>query len=354
MKAGKKVEVLWVDDEDRGEDVKNLEYESRGRLKVLVVHPNDLNKKLDKLKTEGVIPDIFLVDFFLDQVKGKNNERFNQRGLAVGGWLREEEPERPIYVLTEKPINNKKGIFTSEAQAAKTFFDKILTFREVQERGHDILYYDALDFRLIRESMRNNLNALFQLLKTPERVKERLKLVLPEELRSGLSSLGSTKRPRGNAIAFAKWVREILLSVPGFIYNELHASTYMGMSIEYFKRKRVSSKLETARYCGVFARTNPPLWWVSELDDILFSNPKAQKTGKTNPWEVAPIVFGIPEEEKTKCTVCDGLFPETVGINLKDDTDLRPVHYRCSIPHPEKKRELYFDEPRGFEVKSSS
>ena len=352
MKGSKSVKVLWVDDEltDRTEDAKNLEY-GRKRLRVSVVHPTELLTVLSKLETREKIADIFLVDYFLDEVPGKNNERYEQRGLAAAGKIRELEPERPIYVVTHKEMEREEGIFASEAQAAKASFNKILTFKELQREGHDILYYDALDFNAIRESPREDLNALFELLKAPKGMKERLRLVLPDELREGLVMPGSIKHPEGNTIAFAKWVREILLSVPGFLYNELRASTYMGMNIDSFNR--VSSKLKRARYSGIFARTNPPLWWVSGLNDIIFSNPKALKSDKTNPWEVAPIVFGIHDKDRSSCSVCKDFFPETVGMNLMNDKDLRPVHYRCTIPHPKKRREPYFDEPRAVEVKSS-
>ncbi|MFZ3060274.1 MAG: hypothetical protein WA102_11135 [Candidatus Methanoperedens sp.] len=349
MKASEKVKVLWIDDEviDHTEDAKNLEGLEKN-LKVSMVHPDNLSSELKRNK----LPDIFLVDYFLDQVSltGTGGVKYDMRGLAAAGKIREVNTERPIYVVTNKETQ-RGGIFVSGAQAANSAFDKKLTFKEVQREGQDILYHDALDYRLIRESPRGNLKVLFKLLQVPVGVQEKLGLVLPDELRKGLSPLGSSKYPEGNPIAFAKWVRQILLRVPGFLYDEIHAATYMGMSIEAFKE--VSSKFKKAKYSGVFARTAPPLWWVSGLTDIIFSKPKAQKIGKVNPWEVAPMVFKIPKTKRAKCAVCNDLFPETVGINLNDDTDLKPVHYRCSKPYLVRKRELYFDEPRVFEIGKS-
>ena len=344
MKANGKVKILWIDDEviDHAEDAKNLMY-ARKKLEVSIIHPTNLDSELRPLKTSNNIPDLFLVDYFLDEVKfeGEGNGKYQHRGLAVAGRLREFEPEHPIYVVTQKDAK-KEGIFFSEAQAVRAVFDKILPFKDLQREGHNILYYDALDYRSIRKSPRRNLGGLFKLLQAPDDLKERLKLVLPEELREGLA-------PYGNTITFAKWVRLVLLDLPGFLYDQLHAATHFGMTVETFKK--ISPKLKGAKYSGAFAKTSPALWWVSKLNDIIFSMPKARKINKTNPWELCPMVFNLPKKMHTKCIVCGDPFPETVGMNLKDDSDLQPVHYRCSIPHPNRRRELYFDEPRCFEIK---
>ncbi len=354
MKCYPEVHVLWVDDDkdDHLDDAKNLECARKG-LCIEMFHPLVLHSKLLKLRNSGEMPDLFLVDYYLDLVANGKNGKFKQRGLSVAGMIREIDPERPIYVITQQETK-VEGIFYSVAQAARECFDRILMFKEIQrEEGPNILYYDALDHRAIRESLRGDLKALFELLQAPDDVTETLKLVLPNELKNGLSAKKSTKHPEGNVIAFARWTREILLRVPGFLYEELYASTHLGMLIDSFRE--ISPRLKKARYSGIFARTSPPLWWVSELNDIVFSNQKAWKIDKTNLWEVAPTVFSTPKEGLAKCEVCGESFPETVGINLKDDKDLKPVHYRCSRPYLQKrKRELYFDEPRGFEVKKIS
>jgi len=351
LKANKKVKILWIDDEvtDHTEDAKNLKY-ARKELEITIIHPTNLDSKLYQLKMSKKIPDLFLVDYFLDEVKFEEGDdgKYAHRGLTVAGKLREIEPEHPVYVVTQKDTK-KEGIFFSEAQAVRAVFDKILTFKEVQREGHNVLYYDALDYRSIRTSPRRNLEVLFDLLQAPDDLKKRLVLVLPEELREGLAASGSAKHPEGNPIAFAKWVQEILLSVPGFLYNELYTATYLGLTIETFKN--LSPKFKKAEYSGSFAKTTPTLWWVSKLSDIIFSMPKARKINKTNPWELSPILFSVSKKMQTKCIVCGDPFPETVGINLKNDSDFEPVHYKCSIPHPNKRRELYFDEPRGFKVK---
>lgn len=347
----KKVEVLWIDDEltDHSEDARNLEHTRKG-LHISMVHPTDFYSRLAELEDKKRMSDLFLVDYFLDMVKSEKGDdgKYEHRGLTVAGKIRELEPERPIYVVTQR-VRKRDGIFVSEAQAAKMSFDRILTFKQVQRDGHDILYYDALDYRLIRESPRNRLNTLFELLKAPELVMERLRLVLPSELRDGLVPSHSAKGSEGNAITFAKWVRETFLSTPGFVYDEIHAATHLGMNVEAFGK--ILPKLKKAKYAGVFHRTNPSYWWISGLDEIVFSKPVARKVAETCPWKVAPVVFKISKREWAKCVVCKGTYPETVGMNRDDEEELRAVHFSCSVPHPKMKRVLYFDEPRQFRKK---
>lgn len=346
----KTVKILWIDDEkERNKDAKNITY-NRKYLRIEVLHPKSkkMKERLVEIENKKNLPDIFLIDYFLDLVPEEiNGEKYHTRALALAGKIRELVPEYPIYVITNKETD-KKGIFFSETQAAKTTFEKILILKDVLREGHNILYYDALDFKRLRESTRNDLSILFELLEAPEDIKERIKLVIPDELKEGLAFPESTEHPEGNAIQFAKWVQYTFLTTPGFVYDKLHAATHMGLNVESFEK--ISPKLNKAKYSGIFSKTNEDVWWVSMLNNIIFSYKKAQKSNKTNPWEVAPIIFNISDKDRSKCAVCGGFFPETVGINLKDEKDLKPVHYKCSRPHPLKRRILYFDESRAFEV----
>lgn len=340
------IKVLWIDD-DSGhiEDARNLE-SVRKSLRVLLLHPCDLDKKLVQYKdSSGTGWDIFLVDYYLNLKVQDNQKRYPYLGLTVAAKIRETFVEHPIYLVTAQMDDGKPRLL-GWAQAVETSFDAILTLTDVQRQGAKI-YYDALDYRSVRQCTRENLEALLELVAAPHGVRGRLKLVLPDELKEGLAPAKSSN-VAGNAIAFTKWVRELLLMTPGFLYDDLHASTYLGIDSETFGR--LSARFGRAKYSGIFSRSTVPLWWVSELDNILFSYKKAQKIRTTNPWEVAPLVFDVSNEHKTKCAMCGGLSPETVGINLQDDDDLRPVHYRCSHPHPKKARKLYFDEPRAFKL----
>lgn len=351
--TNKIVKVLWIDDEhkDHTEDAKNIEHKNKA-LRIEVLHPKEerMKERLLEIKNKTNLPDISLIDYFLDLV-AINGEKYDARALTLAGKIRELIPKYPIYVITEK-VGMKEGIegvYFSEAQAAKATFDKILTFKDVQRHGHDILYYDALDFKRIRESPKEDVNFLFELLGAPDDIKERIELVLPDELKKGLSSPESSEHPVGNAISFARWTQDPFLSMPGFVYNKLYTATYLGMSIKYFEK--ISLKLKKAKYSGIFSRTSVDVWWASKLSNLIFSYKKAQKSKKTNPWEIAPVIFNTPKNGLSRCIVCNGFLPETVGRNVDDYKDLKPVHYRCSKPDYKKERRPYFEESRVFEKK---
>jgi len=343
----REVLIWWIDDDrEHVEEAINLE-KSNENLKVTFMEPKDVTAGLKSLSVEDV-PDLFLVDYFLNR-RGK--EKYQNQGLTMEGTIRENYPEHPVYGFTvamEGEEKELRKIFSEIKQAAEERFDKILNFKDVQRKGNDI-YKDALDHRRIRESERGSLKELFQLIKAPEDVKERLKMILPDELHEGLATKGDMEKPEGNAIAFARWVRESLMTKPGFLYNRLYTATHLGMTEEAFEG--ISGKFGDTKYNGVFHETEPLLWWVCRIDEILFSQDKAKDIENTKPLEVAPEVFEIPEGQRTKCAVCGEKYPETVGLNL-DDEEEQSVHYKCSTVNRDKRGELYFDEPRCFVIKS--
>jgi len=345
MKDKTNISVVWIDDEsqDRTVDAKNIVFK-RKKLHIQVFHPKDnkIDDLIVKLKPDKRIPDLFLVDYFLDQrAEQQTKEKFEARALTIAGRIREKLPEHPIYVVTNYPAK-KEGVFISEAQAANIIFDKLLSLKEVQRYGHDILYFDALDYARIRNSKRNSLEALYSLLEAPECAYSIIESVLPDELKKGIS-------PLGNTISFANWVHNVLAIKPGILYDDIYTATYLGMAVQYLRS--IDEKIIKAVYRGIFSTTNPrPLWWRCAINDILFSSKKAKSSNKTNPWELGPIVFNVPKKYLAKCVVCGHPYPETVGTNIKDDSDIKPVHFKCSLPHPLKKRDLYFDEFRAFSL----
>ncbi len=341
-----KVKALWIDDTDRSEDARNLQNAS---LLVEYIRPENLERKLPiYIKDKNSAPDIYLVDYFLGLISGNNNQKFKYNGLTIAAIIREHYPEYPIYLVTAVEHETADTKLSLWAQAANVSFDEILTLKEVQRNGMNFLYFDAMDFKAIRKATKADIGTLFKLLNAHKNIQEKLALVLPDELRSGLSSGVGTSQ-RGNAIAFAKWVRGTLLVKAGFLYNRLRTATYLGMNIANFNK--IASSFSKALYSGVFSRSHESLWWVSELDLKIFSYAKAQRNLTINPWEIAPSLFKIPNSGTTKCGVCGKRHPETVGVNVDDNQDYRPVHYCCSEPYYNEKREPYFDEPRSFKLR---
>ena len=325
------IKIVWIDDEpSHMEDAKTLE-SKRKDLKIKFISTSNFEDFLKK-QEDGM--DLFLID---DKLRGRSV------GVGIAGKIREKFPEIPMYLFTAYP--EEYGISTALAEAAKSLGDDVLDLKKVQREGHDILYYNAIDYRRIRESPHEEINALLILLKAPDEDCKRIVSALPESLKKGLLT-----RSDGNAIAFAKWVKRNFLKLPGFVYNSLYSATKLGITKKAFQD--LASEFEDARYDGVFAKTGPKLWWDSKLAKIIFqlASEKLRGDDTTDLRKLTTKLFSLDEAKMSKCSVCGEKYPDTVGINKDDEEDYQPVHYKCSEPHPTKTRVLYFEEARQFSM----
>jgi CheY-like chemotaxis protein len=337
--------VLWVDDdtEKRKKEAKLLEQlflEVFGKegLSIEVIHPE---KADSRLRYKQKKPDLFLVDYNLNQIPLEGGDSYPYKGLTIAGMIRDLYPEYPIFVVSQ---DENAEIFREKSQAAKSSFEGQLLHKKLQRVGHHLLYFYARDYRKIREVKDENINEIFRLLKAPLEIQNRIKLVLPDELKHGFD-----KGRAGNSIAFAKWLQEIFITEPGFLYSDIYAATHLGLTVEAFNRiSQENKKFMKARYSGIFSEVNEPLWWVTGLNKLVFSTPKFSRLGIDNTWEIGPKLFNVNENEYAKCAVCGEKYPDIVGINISDSNERKPIHFRCSSSYTDKKRELYFDEYRGF------
>ncbi len=341
------VSVLWVDDANQSENAKNLESDS---MKCECIRPFELEKQLkeNNLKN-GLIPDLFLVDFYLGERDDPDiNEKYPFHGPAVAALIRDRFPEHPIYLVSFHTANGEVKL-SQWAQAAENVADQILNTEFILREGKETLYRDSLDYKTLRalrdDTERGNVDTLLDLLKVPDSNKERIKLILPDELKTGLMRQ-SENNPDGNAISFARWLRGSFLSYPGPLYDQQHTATLLGVNDKGFKK--ISNKFEKALYNGIFSRESAPRWWVSEVNDLVFALDGAQDIKSSDPWIISTKIFNVPETEMSRCAVCNEFFPETIGRNMDNPNENLPVHFKCSKPDNTIRRPLYFDNPRMF------
>jgi hypothetical protein len=339
------VSVLWVDDKDRNEDAKNLASKS---LLVSWCHPQELDNKLHAYVETGHSPDLFLVDFALNQTPDLSKSKYPHNGLTAAAIIREKYPEHPVYLATEQFIKDDTPQLTKWSRATEDTFDCILSVKQLQreQKDNQSLYFDALDYKKIRTQTRHgNLKSLLALLNAPDSALEMIELALPDELRKGLATKTSPEQ-KGNTISFAKWVRGSLTNNPGILYSELYAATLLGVNERGFAR--ISKHFGDDVYSGVFSRAYDTLWWVSALKERLFSFKNARKIKSSDTRLVSQTIFSVQKDQKSKCVVCSELLPDTVGSNIDNPNEVGQVHFKCSIPDPRKRPELYFEGPRVF------
>gem|GEM_PF-2253768 len=341
-----KLQILWVDDEkeDREPDKDKIQKKNEN-LEIKLIHPDDLLEALDQEK-----PDLFLIDFYLNEramVKkssgSKESKKYPYKGLTVDSIIREKFPDIPIYCTSS---HYKELIKEPVYYLIKLTFDRFLDFKDIQDKGDTILYFDAFDYKRIRESQKNDISIIFSLLEAPDEERNKLLLTLPSSLREGLY-----QNLEGNSLILAKWINNILFQNPGILYNELYSATFLGMTLDKFQGIASNEdKINSAKYSGIFSRTNENFWWKSKLLQNVFSFDKISGYPDKSPWIVAPDMLKIPKKSRTRCIVCKKEYPECVGTNLTNSSDNFPVHIRCSEPYLKKRPELYFEEYRGFKT----
>lgn len=336
------VRIVWLDDDPQHEkDAENLS-SARGPLEVIFLRPKEFSGFLDSASIDS--GDLYLID---DKLL-KREDPLPRSGFTYAASVRDRFPEIPIYLFSaERDIS---GIFSGLAEAAGSLADSIIDLKDVLRYGSNFLYYDALDYRAIRNANRNDVNAIYELLKAPEADHRKISLILPSDLKEGLSARDITQENvSGNAVAFAKWARRTLLMLPGLLYDSLYSATKLGMEEELFLEK--ASIFDRAKYAGAFSRSLlNELWWSSGLDAILFDLAEKELDDKstTDVRKISRVYFGLSNDQLPRCAVCDNVYPDTVGLNRYDSTERGPVHYACSAPHPGKVRVLYFDEIREY------
>ena len=348
MKNGT-VTITWIDDDESHEsDAQILQEKMREVSKNVTVsfcHPEAFRKRIEA--KEDI--DLFLVDDILNQHRHKG-QRYKGRGISYIGLIRENYPDIPIYLFSAEPGSK---IYSYLAYISERQAELKLKYPQIQDRGHIILYYDALDYRRIRIAISEGLDKLINLLIPPIVEKEKIRGLLPYILKISEFEGVKTENLAGRPLDFASWVREILLKKPGFLYDLLYSATSIGMTKEAFK-ERIST-FTSALYTGIFSSTTmKKLWWKTSLYDIVVekSREKAEEKGKevtsSDIRKLSVCAFDLKENEIAKCAKCNGDFPDTIGVRPHGDIK-EPVHYRCSKENPNDTKILFFDELRMIE-----
>lgn len=169
--------------------------------------------------------------------------------------------------------------------------------------------------------------------------RSRLKATLPNDLK--VSSLDA-----GAPSTFYRWVKH-LFERPGFLYDELWASTFLGLNEIGFEK--IKGTFDNARYKGIFNNDDEIRWWSNRLTELLF-DAVAPESGEMS-WDIGRKLEGISREDFSRCYNCRKTTPapETVAFLDRESQDKRPMHLGCTILHPSFKRELYFEDVRMME-----
>jgi hypothetical protein len=346
--------ICWIDDNVKHRfDAENLQGKmtlSGKKGKVLFYHPEDFKSVVESEKKV----DLFLIDYYLNRSPNAKGRAYAGKGISFIGLLRENYPDTPIYTFTalprDKTSTDLTHILEKEAEARPDF-------ARIQGSGHEFLYYDTLDYGIIRKTVPKGAAKLIDLLKPPPIEKEKIASLLPHILKTSEFMGVESQNIAGRSLDYASWVRNVLLATPGFLYNKLYSATAVGMISDAFQERL--TEFNSALYRGLFAQSlQETLWWKITLFESV--NKKAQdRAEKEKPIEdralsdvkrLATYAFELKEDEIATCSVCNKRYPDTVGTEV-DNGEMVPVHYRCSNEDPAAVKTLFFDDLRIVKTK---
>jgi len=221
-------------------------------------------------------PDLLLIDFRFDLPGG---EGFYYDGYVLTTGLRNIFNEIPILIFTRKDIFN-----------IQKFPDNIVDIADGVIFKSDFIQNDdlylcrfhtiILGYKKMSKVATRNWEALVNLLKAPA---------------GSINDLLNSNKPNlqdgsWKVIDSANWIRKTLFKYPGILLDELHASTFLGISITAFNENK--ELFSEAVFSGVFS-SDRILYWKSELRNLAV---KFMQTHEIN----LPIQIGFSKAyEKT-------------------------------------------------------
>ena len=320
------IRIVLIDDSELDRDLLSEKVRSLGNLDVSAIPP-PIDLDLSAILHAGA--DLFMVDYELDTLQPDGSVA-NYRGMTLAARLREIVPEFPVVLLTRPDLPA-----WSSAQRVATFggsFDSILYKEDIVNQPDKTLNdLNSLveGYRVLRESAERSVDALLDLLGTDDPGREKALQATP---------------PSDNwaAVEAATWIRSVLLSYPGVLYDSKYSATALGISFDSFEQPLVLNLLRGAEYHGPFAREKRR-WWRHGLFGIAASLCRGSNSGLGLVGEfrvVASEVLGL--QLQPSMDVETGIAPaDTVCYILNV-----PVRIESSLPYKPDARPPAMDEAR--------
>lgn len=317
--------VFWIDDNPlRVKEARNLEERLKIKVKFIDVKGKDLPGELKCVLSQDE-PDLILMDHMLRDV----NDGVFDRGSTATEVIREKWTDCPIVCITAIPL---KDIDIHKQSIYEDIFelDKISSYDST-------LISIAASFQTLKESRPTDIDDFIALLKAPGDEYDRLKSVLPITLKDKESYTDKSL-----LISISRWVRQMLIKKPGFLYDRLWTSTLLGIKEESFSK--VEHLFTEAKYSGIFADKGNERWWQSKLREIMYSI--FPDSNLIYPWELGRKFSELTGSDFSKCYASGEDYPETVAY-IDDSSGKRvPMRLRFTVSHPDFEKTLFFEEIR--------
>jgi hypothetical protein len=270
--------IIYIDDQaDDGKAERYRERLARSEdIHCVLVPPPKYITGIGEIEVsdEGSIvdnpPSLFLVDQDLMSV--------DYYGSTLVAQIRSQFPEYPIVIITRRTVLKNLGPEKSRqlVEEMQTFDDFILKDMldddptGIQKR----LIALSEGFSALREIRDRTWVSLVEAMKADEEEADLLRETappLPKPLPKSRAVHGDEEEaqeevPKVNwtVTGAAHWIRGVIISYPGILYDALHSATRLGISVDAFMREDVQREFEGCAYGGVFA-PHDGRWWKGRL-----------------------------------------------------------------------------------------
>jgi hypothetical protein len=196
-------------------------------------------------------PDLILIDFRFDLPGGE--ETFYD-GYSLSTSLRTQYNDIPLIIFTRRDIFNIQTFPKNIIDIVDDIFYKT-DFTQRENDYYFAIYALASGYKSLRDVDEKNWESLLAVLNSPKE----------DELILLNSKKPLISQGKWSVIDSANWIRKILFKFPGILYDELHASTFLGISISAFTE--LEELFKDAVYRGTFL-SDKRYYWKSVLRNI--------------------------------------------------------------------------------------
>jgi len=265
-------------------------------------------------------PDLLIIDHVFNKSKRRN--QFKIAGSTVAHILRRTWADVPMVCVTAM-LKDTQARRTHSNRESESQYLELFQYELLSENLNH-LHAIARDFKkVVNTDFDQTGMKIVNLLDVPQGDKEVFLANLPAEF----------KEPKDSSTPhrLSRWILQVLMKFPGFLYSELRTATLLGLSLEGFRK--VSNNFEIALYTGPFANNDMPLWWVEPLRRIIYKLTPMDAPRQT--WLAGRLISGIAQSDFSKCYVnrSPDDIPDTVA-NLPPRGQEHPVCSKFTKANP--------------------
>ncbi len=317
----KRLRFVWIDDKtEKAEPYRAVIETGLGSTQAsieLIEVKSDALDVLSNWTTENKKhpPDLFVIDHVFNPTLP-----FGLTGASVAHLLRSEFPQVPMVCVTA--MFDRANSFNEEDISEYT---ALFLYQHLENHIED-LYAIAKDFRKLHPKDAQLREHIIACLKAPNRDKDDLLRLLPEEF-------AGEKKHATTGHRVARWIFNVLLRRAGFVYDRLHAATLLGLTEAGFKK--VETQFKNARYKGVFATDGDPRWWASAIRKRVYD--LAGESAPDLPQYAGRALKGITANDYSICYVSKKADPPpdaVVAADVSGNAKRRVVCRQYSERHP--------------------